>query len=385
MRRLVQYEDYALRLMQDSGIATPTPYGIVELTPEREYLLVTEFLSGAQEIDDAVVDDSVIDDGLHLIRNLWDSGLAHRDIKPANLLVRDGRVFLVDVAFAQVRPSPWRQAVDLANMMLVLAIRTDGERVYAARVAVLHAGRDRRGIRRRGGIASPTQLRTAMKEDGRDLIAKFRSLAPPRTPISMQHWNTKRILLTVALLVGVLVGAQATFELFAPAQLEITDTPNCGTSNLMILSAQAVPSATSVPCVASLPAGWDLGGVYIREDKAQFWLDSDRAGSRAVDVALLPVQDCVVTGATEVPSDQLGMRRFERPERLPPGLRSTRFYLFDGGCVVYRFVFHGEANASLMFDAESALAFQPRAGLIEEVREQSGLRLCGADAPPCSG
>ena len=37
------------------------PYGIVELTPEREYLLVTEFFDGAQEIGDAAVDDEIID------------------------------------------------------------------------------------------------------------------------------------------------------------------------------------------------------------------------------------------------------------------------------------------------------------------------------------
>ena len=42
---------------------------------------------------------------------MWDAGLAHRDIKPANLLVRDGRLLLIDVAFAEVRPTPWRQAV----------------------------------------------------------------------------------------------------------------------------------------------------------------------------------------------------------------------------------------------------------------------------------
>ena len=70
---------------------------------------------------------AIIDEGLLIIRRLWDAGLAHRDIKPANLLVRDGHVMLIDVAFVQVRPSPWRQAVDLANMMLVLAVRTDAE------------------------------------------------------------------------------------------------------------------------------------------------------------------------------------------------------------------------------------------------------------------
>ncbi len=385
VRRLVQYEDYALRLMRDAGIATATPYGIVELTPEREYLLVTDFLEGAEEIGDATVDDRVIDEGLALIRKLWDSGLAHRDIKPANLLVRDGQLFLVDVAFAQVRPSPWRQAVDLANMMLVLAVRTDAERVYDRALQFFSPDDIAEAFAAAHGIASPTQLRTAMKEDGRNLIATFRSLAPPRKPISLQRWNARRILLTVALLLGVLIGAQATFQLFAPAELRVAGTPNCGTGNLMILSAQALPSATSAPCIASLPSGWDLGGVYIRHDKAQFWLDSDRGGQRAVDVTLLPPDDCVVNGATEVPSDQVGMRRFERPERLPPNLRSTRFYLFDGGCVVYRFAFHGAANASLMFAAESALGFQPRAELVEEVRDRSGLRLCGAEAPPCPG
>jgi hypothetical protein len=65
----------------------------VELTPEREYLLVTEFFDGAVELGEAEVSDGVIDEGLRIIRKLWDAGLAHRDIKPANLLVRgDGLV-----------------------------------------------------------------------------------------------------------------------------------------------------------------------------------------------------------------------------------------------------------------------------------------------------
>ena len=53
-------------------------------------------------------------------------------------MVRAGQLLLIDVAFAQVRPSPWRQAVDLGNMMLVLAVRTDPARVY--RQALIKAG-----------------------------------------------------------------------------------------------------------------------------------------------------------------------------------------------------------------------------------------------------
>jgi len=115
VRRLVQQEDYALSLMQRAGLPSPAPYGFVELTPEREYLLVTEFFDGATELGEAEVTHDIIDEGLRIVRKLWDAGLAHRDIKPANLLVRDGRLLLIDVAFVETRPTPWRQAVDLAN------------------------------------------------------------------------------------------------------------------------------------------------------------------------------------------------------------------------------------------------------------------------------
>src|SRR5215213_5393784 len=130
VRRLVQQEDYALRVCRDADLPSPAPYGFVELTPEREYLLVTEFFDGAQELGEAEVGEAVIDGGLGIIHRLWQAGLAHRDIKPANLLVRDQQMQLIDVAFIEARPTPWRQAVDLANMMLCLALRSRPEQVY---------------------------------------------------------------------------------------------------------------------------------------------------------------------------------------------------------------------------------------------------------------
>ena len=77
------------------------------------------------------------------------------------------------------------------------------------------------------------------------------------------------------------------------------------------------------------------------------------------------------------------MRRFERPEQLPPALRATRTYLFPGGCVTYRFAFDSAETASLLFDADSALSFQGRADLVATVHDRNGLRLCGVGAP-CS-
>src|SRR5439155_434694 len=287
VRRFVEYEDYTLRLMKDTGVPVPKPYGIVEITPEREYMIVMEFFAGAVEIGEAEVDDQIIDEGLRLIRKLWDAGLAHRDIKPANLMVRDGKVLLIDAFFVQVKPSPWRQAVDLGNMMLVLAVRSDPELVYRRALKFFTADEVAEAFAATRGVASPTQLRNFMKRDSRDLIGTFRSLAPERRPIAIQRWSFRRVFLAVGMFLVFFIAITAGIQGFFPIQNpDIRIAPECGPNHAMILSAQAVPSATALPCLSTLPSGWTYGGGDIHSVRARFWLDSDQAGVRAVTVTL---------------------------------------------------------------------------------------------------
>jgi tRNA A-37 threonylcarbamoyl transferase component Bud32/membrane-associated phospholipid phosphatase len=214
VRRLVQYEDYMLRLMRDSGLPVPHPYGIVEIMPEREYLLVTEMLEGAQEIGDAEVDDSIIDQGLDIIRKLWEGGLAHRDIKPANLLVQGGKLHLIDSAFGQVRPSPWRQAVDLGNMMLVLALRTNAERVYQRAIRAFTVDEVVEAFAATRGLTMPSQLRAMMRQQGKDLHGEFLAMLPYRPqPIRIQRWSMRRLVLTVWVLVMAVLAATIIVQL----------------------------------------------------------------------------------------------------------------------------------------------------------------------------
>src|SRR4051794_22557170 len=202
VRRLVQYEDYVLRLLVQAGLPVPEPLGIVEITPEREYLLVTEFFAGARELGECSVATPVINQGLHIVRQLWDAGMAHRDIKPANLLVRDGRLLLIDSAFAEIRPSPWRQAVDLGNMMLVLALRSDVRTVYDRARLRFSDSEIAEAFAATRGLTMPSQLRRMIREHGRDLHAEFTKLLPQRLPpIRIQRWTVRR----VGLLVGVVV------------------------------------------------------------------------------------------------------------------------------------------------------------------------------------
>jgi membrane-associated phospholipid phosphatase len=181
VRRFVEYEDYTLRLLYELGIPVPRPYGIVEITPEREYMIVMEFFEGAVEIGDAEIDEGVIDQGLAMVRRMWDEGLAHRDIKPANLMVRDGEL-------------------KLANMMLVLALRADAERVYAHALGYFSEDEIAEAFAAARGVASPTQLRNNLKQDGRDLLVEFRRMAPEREQVSIQRWSVRRVLLTLGVL-----------------------------------------------------------------------------------------------------------------------------------------------------------------------------------------
>jgi tRNA A-37 threonylcarbamoyl transferase component Bud32/membrane-associated phospholipid phosphatase len=209
VRRLVQYEDYMLRVMYDSGIPCAKSYGFVEITPEREYLLVTDFVEGATEITDAEIDDEIIDDALQTIRRMWEIGVAHRDVKPANVMLRGKRIVLIDLAFGEIRPSPWRQAVDLANMMLVLALRTDADRVYNRALQFFSPDEIGEAFAATRSLTMPSQSRSMLKrlrKEGRDLLARFRELAPKRRPIAIQRWSVRRVALTLAVVFGLYLG-----------------------------------------------------------------------------------------------------------------------------------------------------------------------------------
>ena len=268
--------------------------------------------------------------------------------------MRDGRVYLIDPFFVQVRPSPWRQAVDLANMMLVLAVRSDPNRVYQHALKYFTPDEIGEAFAATRGVASPTQLRTAMKEDGRDLLSSFRELAPERRRIAIQRWNPRRFMLALVVLLVFLFAGTQTVGLLSPVQeLPIDQPAECGTAATVILMAQAVPSAKWIPCIASLPSGWSFGQAPVHNGRGRFWLNSDRAGHRAVVVTL--TARCEVSSARE----------------------DVRVDRFPGGCATYDFNFDASDSSVLLAEVDAALDYTSRASLIAHVDEEFVLKLCG--------
>jgi tRNA A-37 threonylcarbamoyl transferase component Bud32/membrane-associated phospholipid phosphatase len=366
-----------LRLLRDAGLPTPAPHGVVELTPEREYLLVTEFFDGATELGEAEVDEQVIDDGLRIIRRLWDAGLAHRDIKPANLLVRDGRMQLIDVAFVQAHPSPWRQAVDLANMMLCLALRSSPEQVYQRAQRQFTVEEITEGFAATRGLTMPSQLRNLMKAKGRDLHAEFLELLPERPrPIAIQRWSMRRVGLAVlTLLFAAVVLNIAGSVLISDGGVEAApiraQTLRCEPHEPLLLMAQSVPTASLVPCIEILPAGWTLDRVLVSNDRSQYTLTSDRGGVLVTELTA----SCDLAGAVELTSERPGARRYVRVERNAAGVAMTRAYTFPGGCVTQRLIAPEASREQLASEALFALGFTTRDSLAAAVRRDSGGRL----------
>jgi tRNA A-37 threonylcarbamoyl transferase component Bud32/membrane-associated phospholipid phosphatase len=390
VRRLVQQEDYALHKLHLAGLPTARPYGFVELTPEREYLLVTEFFDGAVELGEAEVDQGVIDDGLGIIRRLWDAGLAHRDIKPANLLVRDGRMLLIDVAFAEARPSPWRQAVDLQNMMMCLALRSSPERVYQRALRQFTVEEITEALARFTlpggvrppwfalGLALPSELRRMLRAQGRDAYPEFVKLLPSPPPqIPIQRWSARRVGLWAAILAVLVLAALNTRFIFdhgdlVKTPLHITKL-DCTQPEPLWLMAQSVPSASLVPCVRSLPAGWSVAGVAVNNGRSVLTLNHDRAGEGALVVRL--TAGCDPGGAVERPSPTAGVQRYQRTESRADEFTATSYDQFPGGCVTSRLRVTGDPNGEFAAQAPEVVGFTTRSTLQEALSQRSGGRL----------
>ena len=78
-------------------------------------------------------------------------------------------------------------------MMLVLALSSDADHVYERALQFFTPEEIAEAFAATYGMASPSQLRGSLKQDGRDLVGRFRELAPERPRISIQRWSLRRL------------------------------------------------------------------------------------------------------------------------------------------------------------------------------------------------
>jgi hypothetical protein len=148
--------------------------------------------------------------------------------------------------------------------------------------------------------------------------------------------------------------------------------PVCGTTALstVALVAQSVRSASLVPCLLTEPTGWKFEKMEVRNSGTEMVLSNDRGGEKALTVRL--DDTCDTNGAIRVPSDEPDTTRYERVERVTPNYVGTRFYVFNGGCVTYRFELDTEQSSVLLNEASLMVGFVPRTALRKELDSETG-------------
>jgi hypothetical protein len=264
-------------------------------------------------------------------------------------------------------------------MMLCLALRSSPEQVYQRALRQFNVEEITEAFAAARGLALPSQLRHLLRAQGRNLHAEFTRLLPvPPQPIRIQRWSARRIGLwaaMVALLAAVVLNPTVLIDNKVAVQtpLEI-DSLGCDELEPLWLMAQSVPSASLVPCVRALPAGWQLAEVAVNDGRSVLTLDHDRAGDGALVVRLAAA--CDPSGAVEGPSPTEGVRHFQRIESGTGGRFGATWYdRFPGGCVTSRLRLTTDPNGEFAAQAPQVLGFTTRATLRRALDQRSDGRL----------
>jgi hypothetical protein len=140
-----------------------------------------------------------------------------------------------------------------------------------------------------------------------------------------------------------------------------------------VLAAQSVQGASRIPCLRQLPAGWTFHSFDASSGRSSIALDLGRGYDKALVVTL--TRNCDLRSAVRVPSDRSGARRYDSIRRAPGRYSGTRYYVFPGGCIAYRFNVRGAAAGDAANTVARSIGVVDRAELRDYVRRYSHGRL----------
>ncbi len=191
----------------------------------------------------------------------------------------------------------------------------------------------------------------------------------------------RRLLIAlVVLLAGCAIGAPGEQDAggFAVSRQPVCEFRGNVRVPLLVLMAQAVPTASQLPCVDldNLTAEWSVSDVFVRNGRARFALDSIHQLDHHAVVVVLE-RTCRFGKVTRVPSDHPGIQRYQEVTEIRPGreFRGAIYYLFRGGCVTYRLDLRGGEQARPVGDVVLALGFVGRDAVAAAIRDDSEGRL----------
>jgi hypothetical protein len=151
-----------------------------------------------------------------------------------------------------------------------------------------------------------------------------------------------------------------------------TAMPRCRAGQRLGIVAQSVPTASYLPCIEVLPAGWRTDAFDVDEDGTRFELRSDRA-DRAVIVQLSST--CRRGGSTPIAPRAEGVRSYVRVDSISPRYTGRFFDVFAGGCVTADFSLGRGPHIALVDELRRIVGLYSRRQLSLELNDTLGITL----------
>jgi hypothetical protein len=206
-----------------------------------------------------------------------------------------------------------------------------------------------------------------MRAEGRNLHAEFLRLLPePPRPIGVQRWSTRRVALLVLVLLALIPAIPLAWA-FARSSANpggaaavSGGTGSCTQIEELWLVAQAVPSASRIPCVQAFPAGV-VGALEVRDGESVLELTHASLDIN-INASDQPTANTEAGGVT--------VRFTATCEGTAPAVDR-----FPGGCLTYQTEPGIGPSAPLLDQARKAITFRTRDELREALQRRSDGRL----------
>ncbi len=137
-RRNVEIESFANMWAKQAGVRTPRVVDLVKIGTH--WLLIQERVPAKPLTDFKRITQKTLEDAWRQVAQLHNGNMAHRDLRAANLMVdTHGKVWMIDFGFAEVSPSKQRKSMDIAELLMSMALIVGPERTTEAATKILDA------------------------------------------------------------------------------------------------------------------------------------------------------------------------------------------------------------------------------------------------------
>ncbi len=135
-RRNIEMESFASLWAKQAGVRVPVIVDVLKI--RNSWMLIQEKLDAIPLSEHGNLRQRTLEDAWRQVARLHAANVAHRDLRAANLMVdKQGNAWIIDFGFAEVAPRKQRQYMDVAELLMSMALIVGVKRTLDAALPVV--------------------------------------------------------------------------------------------------------------------------------------------------------------------------------------------------------------------------------------------------------